>query len=109
MKLTIAQLQHVLDITSREALARIDSQRHRDAEHVAWQRRTDKDRIIQAALDTLTVDSLDKSIGIDGPADYIAGAANIPVTQFIDYADRGEYIRELLAEIRAGLSPVVRG
>ena len=101
--------RRTLEFSSREALARIESQRHRDAEHLAWQRHTDKDRILQAALDTLESEAVDKSLLRNGTMNYIAGAANIPLSQFPGDDDRAQYVRELLMEIRLGLSPVVRG
>ena len=95
-------------LTPRELAARAEDARHRAAEDAALSRRLDRDRIIVAALDSLESESHDKGLS------YLAGAANIPLerfpgdTRFADSQHRADYIRELLAEIRAELSPLVR-
>ena len=105
---------NALGFSAREAYARIQSYRDRQAENAAQLRRLDKDRIIQAALDTLESDSIDKAR--DSHLSYLAGCANIPMERFIGdtrFADgiarRATYIRDLLAEIRRDLSPLVTG
>ena len=97
-------------LTPRELAARVEDARHRAAEDAVLSRRLDRERIIAAALDSLESDSLDRA----GDLSYLAGAANIPLerfpgdTRFADSQHRADYIRELLAEIRAELSPLVR-
>ena len=103
-----------LGLPRHEAQARITESKHLVAERAAIQRRQDKDRIVQAALDTLEVCAIDNGISTGIPraglANYIAGAADIPIAERGHTVEnRVAYILELLADIRAELSPVVTG
>ena len=90
-----------------ETAARLREQAGIDAERNARDRRLDRDRIVFAALETLehvaTSDTLDGSVSA-----FIAGAADIRLARFTNHTERAVYIRELLSEIRAELSPLVR-
>jgi hypothetical protein len=81
-----------------------ESQRNRAAEEAARLRRLDRDRIIKLAIDSLLTD-----VGRRGwayPNCFIGGAAGIDTLAHADNAD--SYVGELIAEIRAQLSPAVR-
>jgi hypothetical protein len=82
-----------------------ESQRNRAAEEAARERRIDKDRIIKLAIDSLVRDVIAR--GWAYPNCFIGGAAG--VTGAREHGDSGDaYVGELLAEITAQLSPVVR-
>ncbi len=75
--------------------------RNRLAEDLQRLRRLDRDRIIAAALDVLLVDTLRYGNTINAYQDIAAFAGVTGGNE-----TRGEYTRELLAEIRAELSPL---
>ena len=81
-----------------------ESQRNRAAEEAARARRIDKDRIVKLAIDSLLRDVIAR--GWEYPTCYIGGAAGISSCGMLDCGE--SYVAELLAEIRAQLSPVVR-
>ena len=91
--------------------ARNAEQAHINAEREARQRRIDRDKIVQAGLDALQAEATDNTgYLLEGKAlGWIAGAADINTERFDEARDAQGYIRELLAEIRAELSPVVGG
>lgn len=87
----------------REKDARAESDRNRQAELNAQIRRLDKDRIVLSALAFLEQEA--KARGYRYVGTFIAGGANIERHT----KDRGNaYVLDLLAEIRAQLSPLVK-
>lgn len=86
------------------ALARAHAERNRQAELNAQTRRLDKDRIILAGLEQLAHTA--RLRGLLYPGTFIAGASGIETRHTPDTGNA--YVLELLAEIRAGLSPLVR-
>lgn len=77
---------------------------NRQAELSAQTRRLDTDRIILAALESLEREVTSR--GLNYPGSFITGAAGIETRHTPDSGNA--YGLELLAEIRAGLSPLVR-
>ena len=78
-------------------------------------RQRDKDRLIQAGLDLLELESRDAASafptlqqnGTRLDLTYIAGAADIRLDRFASWQDRAGYVAQLLREIRAGLDPII--
>jgi hypothetical protein len=89
---------------TREKHARAESDRERAAEDAARLRRTDKDRIIRLAIDSLVRDVIAR--GWAYPNCFIGGCAGISAANMLDSGDA--YVGELLAEILAQLSPLTR-
>lgn len=85
--------------------ARLTENRNRAAEQLERLRRLNRDRIIQAALDSFIAEATDKSVAADYPS-YLIGAANIHTSHVDPYDVRG-YVLGLIRDIRAELSPVV--
>lgn len=87
-----------------QVLARADSDRNRAAELNAQTRRLDRDRIIISAIEYLEHEA--RSRGYHFVGCFVGGASGIDTRHT---PDNGEvYVSELLAEIRASLSPLVR-
>lgn len=86
----------------RQAVA--ESDRNRAAELNAQTRRLDIDRIILAGIVALEEQANARRLNFFGA--YVAGAAGIETRHTPDSGDA--YTLELLAEIRRGLSPLVR-
>jgi len=89
----------------RQAVARAESGRNRTAELNAQTRRLDKDRLIFAALDEFERNAKTRGY-VRGVGSYLGGAAGIETRHTEDAGN--VYVLELLAEIRASLSPLVR-
>jgi hypothetical protein len=87
-----------------EACARLESDRNRQAELNAQTRRLDKDRIIFAGLQLLAHSA--KTRGLLYPGTFIAGASGIETRHTPETGNA--YVLELLAEIHAQLSPLVK-
>ena len=99
--------EHTLSDATYAESARLEAL-HRAAEDAQRNRRLDRDRIIRAALDSLESESTFAiRTGNHRPDySYIAGCAEIPLGH--GEPKRADYVRDLLAEIRAELSPLVR-
>lgn len=89
----------------RQAVARAESDRNRQAELNAQTRRLDKDRIVFQALENLELDAKRRGY-VRGVGAYLGGACGIESRHTEDAGN--VYVLELLAEIRASLSPLVR-
>ena len=87
------------------ALARAHAEQNRAAELHAQTRRLDKDRLIFAALDEFERNAKDRGY-TRGVGSYLGGASGIETRNTDDAGNL--YVLTLLAEIRAGLSPLVR-
>lgn len=90
--------------SEKQRKAREESDRNRQAELNAQTRRLDKDRIILAGLIALEVQAHVRGLYYLGA--YIASASGIETRHTPDSGN--VYASELLAEIRAGLSPLVK-
>ena len=100
--------EHTLSDATYAESARLESI-HRAAEDNARNRRLDRERIICAALNTLESESMYFKRSTSAHVldyDYIAGCAGLPLGH--GEPNRADYVAELLAEIRAELSPLVR-
>jgi len=88
-----------------QAVAQQESDRNRAAELNAQTRRLDKDRLIFAALDEFERNAKTRGY-LRGYGSYLGGCAGIETRHTEDAGN--VYVLELLAEIRASLSPLVR-
>jgi len=89
---------------AQQESARAESDRNRAAELQAQTRRLDRDRIILAGLVALEQQASARRLNFFGA--YVAGSAGIETRHTADSGDA--YTLELLAELRASLSPLVR-
>ena len=96
-----ARIQEAHDLAPYEARAREVNDSHRQAEETARNRRLDRDRLIAAGLYALELQAFRDWPTESGRLHDIGYRAAIPTYTL-------GYIRELLTEIRAELSPLVR-